>query len=153
MDSSEGVSLLDDLDHPLGAPSKINVGRGNLCVLRVCVFVPLAMPSSLFTPFHSGCSTFFFLLFVTGFERTIPSFPRYTIMGSEEQGEHNIRIENATLDDDAEYQCQVGPRGLSKPIRADAQLTVLSKSDDWWLRSAPGSAEAMKTTSCLKSIW
>ena len=72
------------------------------------------------------------LFFVTGFERTIPSFPRYTIMGSEEQGEHNIRIENATLDDDAEYQCQVGPRGLSKLIRADAQLTVLSKSDDWW---------------------
>ncbi|XP_046635770.1 synaptogenesis protein syg-2-like isoform X3 [Daphnia pulicaria] len=63
--------------------------------------------------------------FALGFERTIPSFPRYTIMGSEEQGEHNIRIENATLDDDAEYQCQVGPRGLSKPIRADAQLTVL----------------------------
>lgn len=72
------------------------------------------------------------LFFVTGFERTIPSFPRYTIMGSEDQGEHNIRIENATLDDDAEYQCQVGPRGLSKLIRADAQLTVLSKSDDWW---------------------
>ncbi|XP_059352881.1 nephrin-like [Daphnia carinata] len=63
--------------------------------------------------------------FALGFERTIPSFPRYTIMGSEEQGEHHIRIENATLDDDAEYQCQVGPRGNSKPIRADAQLTVL----------------------------
>lgn len=69
-----------------------------------------------------------FFVCIAGFERTIPSFPRYTIMGSEEQGEHNIRIENATLEDDAEYQCQVGPRGLSKPIRADAQLTVLSKS-------------------------
>lgn len=65
---------------------------------------------------------------MTGFERTIPSFPRYTIVGNEETGEHHMRIENATLQDDAEYQCQVGPRGLSKPIRANAQLTVLSKS-------------------------
>ena len=51
-------------------------------------------------------------------------------MGGEEQGEHHMRIENATLDDDAEYQCQVGPKGLSKPIRADARLTVLSKSTE-----------------------
>lgn len=48
-------------------------------------------------------------------------------MGSEENGEHHLRIENATLDDDAEYQCQVGPKQPSKPIRADARLTVLSK--------------------------
>lgn len=64
----------------------------------------------------------------TGFERTMPSFPRYKFLGNEEQGEHHIRIENATLEDDAEYQCQVGPRGHSKPIRADARLTILSKS-------------------------
>jgi hypothetical protein len=38
-----------------------------------------------------------------------------------------MRIENATLDDDAEYQCQVGPKGSQKPIRSDARLTVLSK--------------------------
>ena len=47
--------------------------------------------------------------------------------GSDDQGEHHMRIENATLEDDAEYQCQVGQRGLAKPIRADARLTVLSK--------------------------
>lgn len=117
-------------------------------MILVRVFVPFADAFLVYSLCFIQDAQPFFLLFVTGFERTIPSFPRYTIMGSEEQGEHNIRIENATLDDDAEYQCQVGPRGLSKPIRADAQLTVLSKSDDWWLRSAPGSAEAMKTTSC-----
>lgn len=39
-----------------------------------------------------------------------------------------MRIENATLDDDAEYQCQVGPKGSQKPIRANALLNVLSKS-------------------------
>lgn len=67
-----------------------------------------------------------------GFERTIPSYPRYTVMGSDDLGEHHLKIENATLDDDAEYQCQVGPAKASKPIRADAQLNVLSKSR-WWI--------------------
>lgn len=69
-----------------------------------------------------------FLFHRAGFERTIPSFPRYTVTGSEELGEHHMRIENATLDDDAEYQCQIGPNGSAKPIRADARLTVLSKN-------------------------
>lgn len=48
-------------------------------------------------------------------------------MGSDDAGEHHLKIENATIEDDAEYQCQVGPRGSAKPIRADARLTVLSK--------------------------
>ena len=84
--------------------------------------------------YRSDTYVFFFFFFfccfclAAGFERTIPSFPRYTVTGSDDQGEHHMRIENATLEDDAEYQCQVGPKGLAKPIRADAQLTVLSKS-------------------------
>ena len=68
-----------------------------------------------------------FFLWFSGFERSIPAFPRYTVVGSEQLGEHHMRIENATLDDDAEYQCQVGPKGSQKPIRSDARLTVLSK--------------------------
>jgi len=67
------------------------------------------------------------LFYFAGFERIIPAFPRYTIIGNEETGEHYMRIENATMEDDAEYQCQVGPRGIQKPIRANARLTVLSK--------------------------
>lgn len=58
----------------------------------------------------------------------MPSFPRYTVMGSDDLGEHHLRIESANFEDDAEYQCQVGPGGGSKPIRADARLSVLSKS-------------------------
>ena len=57
----------------------------------------------------------------------MPSFPRYSMTGNDEKGEHHLRIENATLEDDAEYQCQVGPKGNAKPIRADAQLIVMSK--------------------------
>ncbi|KAK8779720.1 hypothetical protein V5799_018940 [Amblyomma americanum] len=45
--------------------------------------------------------------------------------GEPSQGVHNLRIDNATLEDDAEYQCQVGPTSDHKAIRADAHVTVL----------------------------
>lgn len=63
--------------------------------------------------------------FALGFDRSIAAFPRYAVTGSDQLGEHHMRIENATLDDDAEYQCQVGPKGSQKPIRANALLNVL----------------------------
>lgn len=63
--------------------------------------------------------------FVLGFNRSIPGYPRYTMIGDSSQGIHNLRIENASLEDDAEYQCQVGPTSDHRAIRADARLTVL----------------------------
>lgn len=58
----------------------------------------------------SGSSNIFLralLLSPTGFNRSIPGYPRYSMTGDPLQGIHNLKIENATLDDDAEYQCQV----------------------------------------------
>lgn len=63
--------------------------------------------------------------FVLGFNRSIPGYPRYSMTGDPLQGIHNLKIENATLDDDAEYQCQVGPTSDHRAIRADAHVTVL----------------------------
>lgn len=37
----------------------------------------------------------------------IPGYPRYIMEGSGEDGIHDLRIENAQLDDDGEFQCQV----------------------------------------------
>ena len=48
--------------------------------------------------------------------------------GSENRGEHNLKIVNATLQDIAEYQCQVGPAAGNRPIRSDAHLNVIGKS-------------------------
>ena len=36
-------------------------------------------------------------------------------------------MSNATLDDDAVYECQVGPAPSNKPIRASARLNVMRK--------------------------
>uniref|UniRef100_A0A1W7RA58 Nephrin n=1 Tax=Hadrurus spadix TaxID=141984 RepID=A0A1W7RA58_9SCOR len=63
--------------------------------------------------------------FVLGFDRSIPGYPRYQMIGNPQDGVHNLQIEKAQLEDDGEYQCQVGPALNNKAIRADAHVTVL----------------------------
>ncbi|KAL5285587.1 NPHS1.2 family protein [Megaselia abdita] len=64
--------------------------------------------------------------FALGFSGVIPGFPRYTILGDRKQGVFNLRISNASIEDNAEYQCQVGPAKLNSAIRANAKLNVIS---------------------------
>lgn len=60
-----------------------------------------------------------------GFSEKIPGYPRYSMIGDRNRGIFNLRIVNASLEDDAEYQCQVGPAKNSDPIRSSANLTVI----------------------------
>ncbi|XP_053676889.1 nephrin-like [Anopheles nili] len=64
--------------------------------------------------------------FALGFTQSIPGYPRYAVLGDSGQGIYNLRIVNVTLDDDAEYQCQVGPYMHHTLIRAKAKLTVIA---------------------------
>ncbi|CAD7011504.1 unnamed protein product [Ceratitis capitata] len=64
--------------------------------------------------------------FALGFSAVIPGFPRYSLLGDRNQGVYNLRISNASISDDAEYQCQVTPARLNSAIRANAKLTVIS---------------------------
>ena len=48
-------------------------------------------------------------------------------MGSDHSGIFSLEINNATLEDDAVYECQVGPSLNNKPIRASATLNVMCK--------------------------
>lgn len=64
--------------------------------------------------------------FALGFSSVITGFPRYSVIGDRRHGVYNLRISNASLEDDAEYQCQVGPARLHKAIRANAKLSVIS---------------------------
>ncbi|XP_063543192.1 irregular chiasm C-roughest protein-like [Cydia strobilella] len=65
--------------------------------------------------------------FALGFSSVIPGYPRYTMIGDRRHGVYNLRIVNSTLEDEAEYQCQVGPAQMHKVIRANASLTVIGK--------------------------
>ncbi len=63
----------------------------------------------------------------TGYERSIPGNPHYTVEGTDASGIFNLKITNVTLMDEADYECQVGPYNFHKPIRAAAHLSVLRK--------------------------
>lgn len=67
----------------------------------MCVF------SQLSTVISKTKTNFYFFSSPIGYDRNIPGFPRYSIFGDEKEGVHNLRIENASLEDYGEYQCQV----------------------------------------------
>ena len=71
----------------------------------------------------------------SGFERDIPGFPRYELIGTVELGEYNLMISRVNLIDDAEYQCQVLPAGGDPALMASAHLHVLSESRPGYFNS------------------
>lgn len=71
----------------------------------------------------------FFNVFLTGYDAEIPGHENYRMIGDSDHGVFNLQIKNISLEDDAEFECQVGPnRTLNvNSIRAAANLTVLCK--------------------------
>lgn len=64
--------------------------------------------------------------FGLGQHRNLSGFERYSMVGSDEEGDYSLDIYPVMLDDDARYQCQVGPGPNGEPgIRSTfATLTV-----------------------------
>ena len=71
-------------------------------------------------------SNSFFSSFL-GYSRSIPGNPRYTVLGNDGNGEFSLQITDVQLEDDADYECQVGPALYNQPIRHKAHLTVQCK--------------------------
>ncbi|XP_031627959.1 irregular chiasm C-roughest protein-like isoform X2 [Contarinia nasturtii] len=65
--------------------------------------------------------------FGLGWHRNLSGFERYTMIGSDEEGDFSLDIYPVMLDDDAKYQCQVGPGPQGQPgIRSRfAALSIL----------------------------
>ncbi|CAG9789954.1 unnamed protein product [Diatraea saccharalis] len=65
--------------------------------------------------------------FGLGTHRNLSGYERYTMTGSDEEGDYSLDIRDVTLEDDAKYQCQVSSGLNGEPaIRSRyAQLTVL----------------------------
>ncbi|XP_026324502.1 irregular chiasm C-roughest protein-like isoform X2 [Hyposmocoma kahamanoa] len=69
--------------------------------------------------------------FGLGTHRNLSGYERYTMIGSDDEGDYSLDIRNITLEDDGVYQCQVSS-GLNgePPIRSRyAHLTVLVAPD------------------------
>lgn len=52
--------------------------------------------------------------FGLGTHRNLSGFERYSMVGSDEEGDFSLDIYPVMLDDDAKYQCQVGPSPKGK---------------------------------------
>lgn len=63
--------------------------------------------------------------FALGYSTVIPGFPRFSVLGDRNHGVYNLKISNVSIDDDAEFQCQVGPAKQHSAIRASSKLTVI----------------------------
>ncbi|XP_012277554.1 nephrin isoform X2 [Orussus abietinus] len=58
---------------------------------------------------------------------SIVGYPRLRLVGNKSQNIYNLKITNASLTDDGEYQCQVRQYLSNPAIRANARLTVISR--------------------------
>ncbi|KAK9687436.1 Immunoglobulin I-set domain [Popillia japonica] len=69
--------------------------------------------------------------FGLGTHRNLSGFERYSMIGSDEEGDYSLDIYPVMLDDDAKYECQVSPGPLGQPgIRSHvATITVLVPPD------------------------
>ncbi|KAH7986927.1 hypothetical protein HPB52_024615 [Rhipicephalus sanguineus] len=72
--------------------------------------------------------------FLLGFDPSIPGFPRYTMIVDNQRGVYNLRITNVQMEDEAEYQCQVGPAHKNHAIWTAARITVLVPTKEIELR-------------------
>ncbi|XP_022699777.1 irregular chiasm C-roughest protein-like isoform X2 [Varroa jacobsoni] len=63
--------------------------------------------------------------FGLGTNRNLSGFPRYQMVGSDDEGDYSLHISPVALEDDAMYQCQVGAYDGVKGIRSrTAHFTV-----------------------------
>jgi len=56
--------------------------------------------------------------FGLGNGRDLAGFPRYMMTGNDDENDFSLQIRNVQLEDDALFQCQVGPTEGSKGIRS-----------------------------------
>ncbi|XP_051261482.1 nephrin isoform X2 [Dicentrarchus labrax] len=51
-----------------------------------------------------------------GLQRSLPGFPRYSMIGNPKRGQYHLQIQKAQLEDDAPYECQAGQSESSQAI-------------------------------------
>ncbi|XDV31970.1 hypothetical protein PO909_002885 [Leuciscus waleckii] len=63
-----------------------------------------------------------------GPQRSLPGYPRYSMTGDQKKGQYHLQIFNVSLEDDGNYECQVGRSVSSRAIVSrTAWLNVQSK--------------------------
>ncbi|KAJ8378923.1 hypothetical protein AAFF_G00232880 [Aldrovandia affinis] len=60
-----------------------------------------------------------------GPQRSLPGFPRYSMIGDEKKGQYHLRIEKVALEDDSPYKCQVGRSESSGALISQVALVTV----------------------------
>ena len=67
----------------------------------------------------------FVFLFPLGYDRQLPAFPSWSIIGDENRGEFNFFIESLKLDDEGIFSCEVSPYNNAPALKQVAQIRTL----------------------------
>ncbi|CAL1267938.1 unnamed protein product [Larinioides sclopetarius] len=79
--------------------------------------------------------------FLLGYDPDIPGYERYEMRVDHTRSAYTLLVHEARLDDEAEFQCQVGPGKNEKPIRSVARLTVLVPPKHLSINDLPDGSE------------
>ena len=60
-----------------------------------------------------------------GYDRELPAFPTWSIIGEENRGEYNFFIQSLKLDDEGIYACEVSPYNDAPALRHIAHVRTL----------------------------
>ena len=99
-------------------------GRGNKFLI-----------SLVYIAYDIYIKNFSFFEFFPGYDRSIPGIPRYTILGSDNSGNFSLRIANVTVEDDADFECQVRKNKSKFKLFFKTKLTYVEFGFNF--RSAP----------------
>ncbi len=64
-----------------------------------------------------------------GFDRQLPPFPSWSIIGDENQGEFNFFIQSLKLDDEGIFACEVSPYQDAPALKQTAHLQALVRPE------------------------
>ncbi|GBP47854.1 Irregular chiasm C-roughest protein [Eumeta japonica] len=90
--------------------------------------------------------------FGMGTNRTLNGFPRYTMIGSDEESNYSLEIRNVSLEDDGIYQCQVSSgldgregQGLMTIVVIGAMANSGTDFLAWFSRHGAGGSPAIRS--------
>ncbi|CAG2117605.1 unnamed protein product, partial [Medioppia subpectinata] len=85
--------------------------------------------------------------FGLGTERNLMGFPRYHMIGTDDEGDYSLQINSVLLEDDAVFQCQVGASDGVRGIRSrSASFTVFAPPELPVIVQARAQGDYLRTT-------
>lgn len=68
-------------------------------------------------------------MFPIGYDRQLPAFPTWSIIGDENRGEFNFFIESLKLDDEGVFACEVSPYNDAPALKHIAHVRTLVRPE------------------------